>query len=101
MLGLLYKCNKFSILCSAQTKTQMKRPILKYVLLLYFWMAYMLPLSAYPNDPDANENEAEQQTSIDNWEFVLIIAAITTGTCFAASSFRRQSGYVFPDDKRE
>lgn len=60
----------------------MKNNILKYGLVTCFWIVYTLPALADPNDPDAGENDDEIQAPIDNWEVVLVIAAIVLGIYF-------------------
>ena len=40
-------------------------------------MVYILPAMAFPGDPESGENQEELEGSpIDNWEWILIMAAI-------------------------
>jgi hypothetical protein len=65
----------------------MKNKILKYSLVLFFWMVSLVYVRAdFPLSPGSDENEDEQleETPIDNWQLVLMLAAITIGIYFLA-----------------
>ncbi len=70
----------------------MKQSILKYGLLIYFSLIYSLPALADPNDPDPGENDEEYQAPIDNWEILLVTAAIVLGIYFM-TKYRKNSSW--------
>jgi len=68
----------------------MKNNLSKYGISAWVYLAYMLPLLAFPGDPDSYENEDEAQSPIDNWEMILIFAAISLGIYFLQHYRKRQ-----------
>ncbi len=56
--------------------------ISKYSFVVLFWLFYTLPLYAFPHDPESGENEDEQQASVDDWMFILMVMAIALAIYF-------------------
>ncbi len=64
----------------------MKKDVLKYGLLAFFWLAYTLPAMADPNDPDLDD---DPPAPIDNWALLLILAGVILGLYFIMKYRRR------------
>ena len=67
----------------------MKNNVLKFSLLALFFLTYTLPLMAQeddePGDPFAGD---DPPTPIDNWEILLVMAAMAVGIYFV-SKYRK------------
>ena len=61
----------------------MKNKIIKSGLVAFLWIAYIIPSMAGPVDPPADEDPMpEPGAPIDNWMFILVIAAAAIGVYF-------------------
>lgn len=61
----------------------MKNNILKLSLPVIFFLIYTLPLMAQTIDPpDTSDDPEYQETPIDNWQILLLLAGIVVGLYF-------------------
>lgn len=66
----------------------MKNNVLKFSLLALFFLTYTLPAWADIDPPESEDDPLYEEAPIDNWEILLVMAAIAVGIYFV-SKYRK------------
>ena len=68
----------------------MKNFVVKSGLSFLMWIIATLPMYAFPGPPDGGEDPLPPEAPIDNWMFVLVLAAVAISVYFFINKKAKQ-----------